>query len=204
MAKTASKPGPGRPPNLRDPHAAIKDAAAALFASKGFETSTLQEVAEAVGVTKAGVYHYFPSKEALFNAIALDVLSDLLTAARARVSQVSTPEERLKAFMLAHAAFFEANRDRYRAAFIGRGGDTRDFTPEQLAARRAYTDFLVGLLKDGREAGAFEFDDAATTARGILGMVNWMARWYRPDGRQTAVEITGDFAATLLRGLRKQ
>ena len=203
MAKTVSKPGPGRPPNLRNPHAAITNAAAALFATKGYETTTLSEVAEAVGVTKAGLYHYFPSKEDLFNAIALDVLSDLLTAARERVAGATTPEARLKAFMTSHAAFFEANRDRYRAAFIGRGGDMRDFTPEQLAARRAYTDFLATLLEEGRQAGAFVFADAATTARGILGMVNWMARWYRPGGRQTAVDITEDFATTLIGGLRK-
>lgn len=194
-------PGPGRPATIADPHRTITDAAATLFAEKGYDGTTLQDVASAVGVTKAGLYHYFPTKQDLFDSIVLGVLSDMLASAQARVADAHTPAERVAAFMASHAAFFEANRDRYRAAFIGRGGDLSVFTAEQMAARRAYTDFLAGLLQEGRAAGAFAFDDAALVARGILGMLNWMTRWYHPDGRKGAQAIAADYARIVLKGI---
>ncbi len=186
---------------MRDPHRKISDAAAALFAEKGYEGTSLQDVAKAVGVTKAGLYHYFSTKQELFDSIVLGVLSDMLASAQARVASAQTHADRVAAFMAAHAAFFEANRDHYRAAFIGRGGDLSVFTPQQMAARRAYTDCLTDLLEEGRVAGAFVFDDAAIVARGILGMMNWMTRWYHPDGRKTAQQIAADYARIVLKGI---
>ncbi|MEI2384684.1 TetR/AcrR family transcriptional regulator [Breoghania sp. JC706] len=192
---------PGRPSTMRDPRRTICDAAAALFAAKGYDATSLQDVASAVGVTKAGLYHYFATKQDLFDTIVLAVLSDMLDGARARVEGVEAPAERIGAFMAAHAAYFEKNRDHYRAAFIGRGGDLYVFTPEQMAARRAYTDFLTRILEEGRAAGAFAFDDAPLVARGILGMLNWMTRWYNPGGRKAAEEIAADYARIVLKGI---
>ncbi|WP_162901411.1 TetR/AcrR family transcriptional regulator [Breoghania sp. L-A4] len=186
---------------MRDPHRTICDAAAALFAEKGYEGTSLQDVATVVGVTKAGLYHYFPTKQELFDSIVLGVLRDMLASAKARVATADTNADRVAAFMGAHAAYFEANRDHYRAAFIGRGGDLSVFTPQQMAARRAYTDYLTNLLDEGRTAGAFAFEDAAIVARGILGMLNWMTRWYHPDGRKTAQEIAADYAGIILKGI---
>lgn len=194
-------PRPGRPSTLRDPRRTICDAAAALFAAKGYDATSLQDVAAAVGVTKAGLYYYFATKQDLFDTIVLAVLSDMLALARERAGTVATPAERVGAFMAAHAAYFETNRDRYRAAFIGRGGDLYVFTPDQMTARRAYTDFLTGILEEGRGAGVFAFDDAPLVARGILGMLNWMTRWYNPQGRKSAEEIAADYARIVLKGI---
>lgn len=205
MNKPETSPGPGRPSSMRDPHSTIRDAAAALFAEKGYDKTSLQDVASVVGVTKAGLYHYFSTKQDLYDSIVLGVLSEMLTSAQARVAEVdahaANHASRVAAFMAAHAAYFEANRDHYRAAFIGRGGDLSIFTPQQMIARRAYTDFLTGLLEEGEAAGVFVFDDAAIVARGILGMLNWMTRWYHPDGRKNAQAIAADYARIVLKGI---
>ncbi|PTW57619.1 TetR family transcriptional regulator [Breoghania corrubedonensis] len=194
-------PRPGRPSTMRDPRRTICDAAAALFAAKGYDATSLQDVASAVGVTKAGLYHYFATKQDLFDTIVLAVLSDMLDWARARVDVAARPADQVAAFMAGHAAYFAANRDHYRAAFIGRGGDLYVFTPEQMAARRAYTDFLTRILEEGRAAGDFAFEDAPLVARGILGMLNWMTRWYNPTGRKGAEEIAADYASIVLKGI---
>jgi TetR/AcrR family transcriptional regulator, cholesterol catabolism regulator len=191
---------------MRDPHRTILDAAASLFAQKGYDNTSLQDVATAVGVTKAGLYHYFATKQVLYDCIVLGVLSDLLASAQARVAEAGTRTGdhpgRVAAFMAAHAIYFEANRDHYLAAFIGRGGDLSVFTPEQRRARRSYTDFLTEILEEGRAAGDFSFEDAAIVARGIHGMLNWMTRWYNPQGRKDAQAIAADYAAIILKGIR--
>ncbi len=201
MSTQETSPRPGRPPSLRDPQRTICDAAACLFAAKGYDGTSLQDVASAVGMTKAGLYHYFRNKQDLFDSIVLGVLSDMLDSARERVAGAKEGAERVAAFMVAHALYFEENRDHYRAAFIGRGGDLYVFTPEQMQARRAYTDFLKDILEEGKARGAFTFDDAPLVARGILGMLNWMTRWYNPQGEKTAEEIAGTYAQIVLKGI---
>ncbi|WP_321341727.1 TetR/AcrR family transcriptional regulator [Breoghania sp.] len=201
MSIQDTPPRPGRPPSLRDPQRAICDAAASLFAAKGYDGTSLQDVASAVGMTKAGLYHYFRNKQDLFDSIVLGVLSDMLESARARVDGVEGGAQQVAAFMAAHALYFEGNRDHYRAAFIGRGGDLYVFTPEQMQARRAYTDFLKDILEQGRAQGAFAFEDAPLVARGILGMLNWMTRWYNPQGEKSAEAIAGTYAQIVLKGI---
>lgn len=202
MTKRAPRPGPGRPPSIEAPLPTIRAAAAALFAEKGYEGTSLQDVATAVGVTKAGLYHYFPTKQALYDAIVMGALDDLnAVAAEAIGAQPGHPEQ-LVAFMRAHAAYFAEHHDIYRAAFFGRAGyEKAGYTDEQLAARKAYVRLLEDLLAAGVRAGSLSVPDVPTFARGILGMLNWMARWYRPDGPQGAAQIAESYARTLLAGI---
>ena len=196
--------GRGRPPSIDDPQKTISDVAAALFSVKGYEGTSLQDVADAVGFTKAGLYHYYPSKPKLFESIVLGTLADMLHQAERAVAAQSGVKGKLKAFMMAHAEYFDQNRDRYRASFFGRAGWERaDFKPDELAARRAYMHLLQNILETGGDELSLDAKDIATAARGILGMLNWMARWYRPEGPKTATEIAEFYAEMLLNGLSK-
>ena len=194
--------GPGRPSSMEDPYRMICDAAAALFAEKGFDNTSLQDVAAAVGVTKAGLYHYFPTKHALFEAIVLDTLRDLHATAIAAIAAHGGYKEKLTGFMTAHARYFSEHGERYRASFFGRGGGERsNLTRDERAMRKAYVQLLEEVLDQGVAAGAIAVPDVPTFARGVLGMLNWMARWYRPDGRLTATEIAESYAQTLMAGI---
>lgn len=202
MTKKETRPGPGRPPSLEDPQRTICDAAATLFAEKGYDGASLQDVAQAVGVTKAGLYHYFQSKQALYEAIVLATLNDLRRTAEAAIAAAPGHHDKLVAFMSSHGGFVDHRRDRYRASFFGRsGGDMAGYTAEQLAARKSYVRLLETLLEDGVRDGAFRVEDVPTFARGVLGMLNWMARWYRPDGPRSAAWIAESYARTILSGI---
>ncbi|MEO9612593.1 MAG: TetR/AcrR family transcriptional regulator [Nitratireductor sp.] len=204
MKKRESRVGPGRPPTIKDPVRTICDAAASLIAEKGYDTTSLQDVAKSVGVTKAGLYHYFPTKQALFETIVLDTLEDLYQTAATAIAAEPDHRSKLIGFMSAHAAYFSDHGDRFRASFFGRGGgEMANYTPEQLAARKAYTRLLEKLLEEGVRDKAFVVADIPTFARGILGMLNWMARWFRPDGPQSAPEIARSYASTILDGIAK-
>lgn len=202
MKKKNIRTGPGRPPTINDPHLAIRRAAAALFAGRGFESTSLQDVATAVGVTKAGLYHYFPTKRGLFEAIVLGTLQELQDGATAAIAAKANHQDKLIAFMVAHARYFSENGDNYKASFFGHGGgDLSNFTKDQLASRKAYLCLLEGVLEGGVREGTLKVPDIPVVARGILGMLNWMARWYRPDGSQTAPQIAETYAKTILSGI---
>ncbi|MDJ0931869.1 TetR family transcriptional regulator [Breoghania sp.] len=170
MSTKDTPPRPGRP-------ATIRDAAAALFAAKGYDGTSLQDVTSAVGVTKAG--RALPLLLHQAGSVRHDRARRPVRHARLGEGACGEGGDAGRAGRRLHgraSAYFEANRNPYRAAFIGRGGDLYVFTPEQMAARRAYTDFLTAILEEGRAQGAFVFDDAPLTTRGILGMLNWMTR----------------------------
>jgi AcrR family transcriptional regulator len=197
------RPGPGRPPSLQDPQRVILGAAAQLFADRGYDRASLQDIAGAVGITKAGLYHYFTTKQEIYDSVTLDVLDTMLTQASASVAAEATSAGKLRAFMIAHATYFDDNHDKYRAIFLGRLAEGEDYTAEQLAARRRYTDLIAAILREGQRTGEFATNDAALLARGILGMLNWMARWYRPSGRDAASQIAASYAQVLLAGLTR-
>ena len=140
---------------MEDPYRMICDAAAALFAEKGFDNTSLQDVATAVGVTKAGLYHYFPTKHALFEAIVLDTLRDLHAGAVAAIAAHNGYPDKLTAFMTAHARYFSEHGERYRASFFGRGGggERANLTPDERAMRKAYVQLLGGRGEGRRRRG---------------------------------------------------
>lgn len=205
MKKSTSRPGPGRPSKIEDPVSTIRAEASALIATRGYSATSLQDVASAVGMTKAGLYHYFPTKQALFEAIVLSALQDLQAGARSAIAAQRDHNSKLIAFMVAHARYLEEHNEEYRASFFGRAGDGMEaYSQEQLASRKGYVQILENLLEKGVSEGVMSIDDIPTLARGILGMLNWIARWYRSSGPKTASEIAETYATTLLCGIATQ
>lgn len=202
MPPRKSRNSLGRPPTIENPQGTICSAAATLFASNGYDATSLQDVAKAVKMTKAGLYHYFPTKRALFDAIVASTMLDLIQAAEAVLRSSGDPREKLVGFMVAHATFLESNHDRYRASFFGRaGGAMSDFSDAQLAERRRYVGILEAILEEVSGGAQTAPSNSAIQARGILGMLNWMARWYRPEGPKSATEIATIYATLVMSGL---
>ncbi len=201
MAGRTKRDAPGRPPSIDAPRETIVATAARLFAERGYDGTSLQDIAQAVTFTKAGLYHYFATKQEIFDSIILKLLADMREQVGAKVAAEARPEDRLRAFMTGHARFIDENLAEFRTMFGARGGAGQPYTPEQAAARDAYAAILLGILEEGRAAGAFEIEDTGLQARGILGMLNWMARWYCPGGERPAAEIAEGFFRTVHRGL---
>lgn len=177
--------------------------AAALISSKGFEQTSMNDIANDVGITKPGLYHYFPSKEAIYDALVADVLQDMLEHVTASVAAKRLAAEKLKAFMTAHARFYQTRREAFHAAFMGRGGLATGYNEEQTALRRTYSQALHAIIREGVASREFTCGDPENLARGLLGMLNWMARWYDTGGVKSAEEIAEFYADTILIGLTR-
>lgn len=185
------------------PRATILAAAAKLFAAHGFEGASLNDVAQAVGVTKAAVYHYFPTKKDIFDEMMVDLLERQYAAVGAEVSISESPPEKLKAFMRAHAEFLETNHAAFVVMLHGFGGiEKNHWTEQQLALRDRYEKLLRTLLTDGKASGAFAIDDVATAARAVLSLMNWMVRWFRPEGKTRAADFALQYYALIVSGLQ--
>lgn len=180
----------------------ILEEAARLFTEKGYEAASMQELAEALGLSKAALYHHFRSKEDLLREISLRALEGLLEATREATTHPD-PEEALRLFMEAHARYFEERRSFFVAMLQGLESLSSEKRAVIVTLRDRYEASLRSLLERGMEARRFRPLDAALAGRGILGMLNWMIRWFRPGGPMRAEEVARFYYHLLLRGLRE-
>lgn len=194
---------PGRPPLVENRRQAILDSAARQFAEVGFEKTSLRELAAAMGVSKATVYHYFQTKQEIYDAIIVDALRGLAESVEAALDGVTGAEARLRVFMTAQGDFFERHYWFFVTMLIGLGGmHSADMRAEALLWRRRHEGTLRAIIRDGVAAGELRPVDPAVTGRAVLSMLSWMVRWYRPGGPQSAAAIAADYHDLLVRGLR--
>ena len=209
---TASQPGIrprrgglGRPPLHDNQRERVIACAAELFAQEGFENVGMGRLAEAVGISKAGVYHYFRAKREILDTIVVTTLAGLMETVFAATTEVRAPRDRLTAFMTAHAAYFEANYWAFTTMLVGFGGLGSRATRQAVVEQRdRYEGLLRQILQAGVDSGDFRAVDLPTASRAALSMLNWMARWFDPSGPERATDIAARYAELLLDGLGRR
>lgn len=175
---------------------------ARVFRRRGYHGTRLADIARALGVTKAALYHYVGSKEEMaFQCHAMSLDTGMAVIRRAR-SEVSSPAEQLEAAL---ARSIEAMFDPLR----GPVGAPREGTlsPHHhaliLERRSEYERSLARIIEEGIGAGAFVPCDARLVASAILGAVSALPEWQRAGEGQTPGEIARVVSAYLVRGLEK-
>jgi len=197
----AKRPRAGRPPTLAAPRERILEEAARLFARCGYESSSVADLAAAIGVSKAAIYHYYPTKQDIYDAIILDVLRGMTDAVSQAVAQAPTARERLRQFMQAHARYFEHHHAQFVTMLVGYSGMAITEREDAARLRDGYERLLRDIIAGGVANGEFRALDVPATGRAVLSMLNWMARWYQPGGAQTAEAIAAGYFDLLAGGL---
>ncbi|MCU1646107.1 MAG: TetR family transcriptional regulator [Nocardia sp.] len=159
----------------------LLDRATSLFAEKGYETTTLKDVADAVGISRPALYHYVSSKEDLLAMLVEQIglnLAESLTALRQRTDLSAEGKLRELSGTLVRQRAESPNQFRV----LDR---SEALVPEPLRtlhrqARRTVLTELAGLIEEGIAAGEFKRLDPQVAAFTVLGMCNWVAWWYHP------------------------
>ena len=179
----------------------ILRSAAALFRQRGFNGTSMQDLAEAVGITKSSLYHHFSSKQALLSEILSNTVDRVTPAVREIAESKRPASERLRRAVTRHVVELIRDRDNV-ACFIEEG---RFLVPERMSAyvakRDDYEQHFRRIVADGIASGEFRDTDVRLASLAILGMCNWVARWYRADGDHTPDEIAAQFGDTAVFGL---
>lgn len=178
----------------------IINAAANLFYERGFEGTTLDDIAAALGVTKPFIYRYFRSKHSILERLFDKAYEDLYeTVTRFHTSGETDAVRRFEHFI---SAYVRQNLTRRAFTSIVLA-EEKSFSAEKIAdmrrKHRSFDELLTSLIADGVRAGAFNVDDAAITSLAISGMVRWTHRWYSPNGRLSADELCEKLTRMALR-----
>jgi AcrR family transcriptional regulator len=179
----------------------VVDAAAAVFAQRGFHATSVQDLVAATGLAAGGLYHYIGSKDQLLVQICDELMDPLLEEAGALVARAELePEERLRALVRAWVAHIEGHLDHMRVFAQERHVIEREPQWRTIRAKRkAFERLLDEALADVERAGAASLGDRRLALLALLGMVNYAPQWFRRNGRLSATEIADGFCDIVLR-----
>lgn len=191
----------GRPePVSRFPE--IVNAAAELFRAHGYAETSIEDIANVVGILKGSVYHYINTKEDLLFAIIDEIYARTEAKSRAVTDHGGDPVSQLDLFIDLHMEDVGELAAKV-AVFVTEYRSLPEDRRRQVQERRdAYEDLLRSIIRKGQRQGLFiDSVDARLAAIGILQMLNGTYQWYRSDGPSTMREITREFKKLIVRGL---
>lgn len=194
-------PRRGRPPRFTPEE--LLDLVVAEFNARGYDATSMEDIARATGMTKSAVYHHVPGKEALLR-LALTRAVDALFAVLEEPASTAGPAAARLEHVLRRSAEVLVELLPYVTLLLRVRGNTAT-ERDALARRRDLDRRLSALVQDAIDAGEVRADlDPRMVSRLLFGMVNSLTEWYRPDGPHGPVEL-GDTLVTLaFDGLRWQ
>jgi AcrR family transcriptional regulator len=173
----------------------ILEHATRLFAERGYDGTTLQDIADAIGITRPGLYHYISSKEELLAALVRDVsenTANIIRTVRQRTDLSSVEKLRtvVRALVLQRAGAPERFRvlDRTEAAL------PKEVAALHLKARREVLAEMRTIISEGMSSGEFRPRDERLAALSVIGMCNWVAWWFHPDSSHPAEPVADQLA----------
>lgn len=183
--------------------AEIALAAIKLFEEKGYHATSVQDIADEVGLQKGSLYHYIHSKEDLLLQIAHQAISEFNERLEKILSSDIPVQEKLTQAIENHVTVSISNLQTttvlLREAFSL--GEHPHQVIQDLTDR--YLDLWTGLLEEGRASGEFDVPQPKLAALALLGACNWVYRWYKTSGKLTAEEVSSVFSSLFLNGLLK-
>ncbi|WP_203821731.1 TetR/AcrR family transcriptional regulator [Paractinoplanes ferrugineus] len=187
----------GRPGHDQD---AVLNAAVRLFNERGYDATSMYDIAVSLGITKSSVYHHIAGKEQLLQ-MAMDRALDGLFEAAEDVRQQDLPAiERLER-LIGRSVLVLAERFEFVTVLLRVRGNT-EVEQHALTRRREFDTVVTELVKQAQTEGDVRPDiDPATAARLLLGMVNSLSEWYRPRPGGAAAIATA-VSAIAFEGLR--
>ena len=193
-------PRRGRPPRFTPEE--LLDLVVAEFNARGYDATSMEDIARATGMTKSAVYHHVPGKEALLR-LAVTRAVDALFAVLDEPASTTGPAVDRLAHVVRRSAEVLVELLPYVTLLLRVRGNTAT-EREALARRRELDARLSRLVQDAIDAGEVRADiDPRMVSRLLFGMVNSLTEWYRPDGPHGPAELGDALVALAFDGLRR-
>jgi AcrR family transcriptional regulator len=180
----------------------ILEHATDVFYEKGYDAASMRDLSRASGMSLAGLYYYFESKERLLYLIQKHTFETVLRNLRTRLELVNHPEQRMRIFIQNHLEYFLANRK--AMTVLSHEDDTLkdDLGAEILGLKREYVRLGIQLLDDLKATSErFASLSSRVAVLSLFGMVNWIYTWHNPRVDADAGELARQMSQIFLNGV---
>ena len=177
----------------------VIDTAAKLFHKKGFKSATLDGVAQELGVSKTALYHYVLSKEHLLSMVYGQAFGMIFEKIHEIVAMDVAPDEKLRLVLRHHIKNITIKHPALFSVFFAEENQLPEKDFEKIRVeKRKYSQIIEDIIKDGVAKGIFRPVDSRLQANAILGMCNWVYKWYRPNNATYSPDQVADHFIALL------
>jgi AcrR family transcriptional regulator len=194
--------------SVLEPRQEILRTAARLFQQQGYDGTSMNDVAAALKLSKGGLYHHFQSKdEILFNLMnhAMDITEERVIAP---VKAIADPEERLRTLIRRHIAVVLSERDREITVMLHENHPLTPALRKRINARKKdYVHFVENLIaevqnnaQNARDGSSKKTVTPRAAAFALLGMLNWIYQWYRPEGSLQEESLVQQYTEIFFQG----
>ncbi len=172
-----------------------------VFYEKGYEGASMRDLSRASGMSLAGMYHYFESKEKLLYLIQRHTFNTIVKQLRRKLDSAIRPEERIRVLIFNHLEYFLANQKAMKVLSHEDEVLKNGFGVEVRSLKREYYRICLAVLDDFRRADRLTFSPRVAVMS-LFGMMNWIYTWYNPRVDGDAAKLAGEMGDIFLRGIR--
>jgi len=160
----------------------------------------MRDLSRASGMSLAGLYYYFESKERLLYLIQRHTFTTIVQRLKARLEGVGDAEERIRIFVLNHLEYFLANQSAMKVLSHEAEALKNGFASEVATIKREYYRICVGLLEELKDECGLQFSTRIAVLS-LFGMMNWIYTWHNPRVDADAVSLAREMGDVFLRGV---
>jgi AcrR family transcriptional regulator len=180
----------------------ILNSAAQVFCQKGYHGASMADIAQAVGLQKATLYHHFKGKQEILSELLDNALNLVTGNMELTASSNSSPEEKLHLAMRTYLQTLCEQPNLSSVLIMEYRSLDKELYNRHIRNRDRFEKMWRDIIQEGVDAGKFQCQSVPMTVRALLGVMNWTINWYRPEGKLSAESIADQFAEMFMTGIR--
>ncbi|MCB0117464.1 MAG: TetR family transcriptional regulator [Anaerolineales bacterium] len=179
----------------------ILDASAQVFRQKGFHGASMSDIAAALHVQKASLYHHVSSKQEILLAL-LDRALIMLTEHISIIAAQPIPaDEKLRHMIRGYLSALSENADLTAVLLFEHRSLDKKSHARHVPQRDTFEALWRDVLNEGVKTKVFDLKDTGLTVRALMGVMNWTLTWYQPNGAKSIEQIADDYSDFVLKGM---
>jgi AcrR family transcriptional regulator len=173
-----------------------------LFAQKGYEKTSIRDIAAHLGMTNAGLYYYFKNKQQMLVEIMNYGIEQALGRMRQELPRMKNAEEKIAWIVRAQIDFYAQNKSQTKASIHERGALEAKYAKMMDKKQKEYVEFVKQVIEQIIQENPDITISVEVATFTLLGMLNWLVHWYDPGGRVSPGELSDDITHIFLNGLK--
>jgi AcrR family transcriptional regulator len=173
-----------------------------LFAKKGYEKTSIRDIAAHLGMTNAGLYYYFRNKQEMLIDIMNYGIEDALVTMRRELPRIKSAEDKIAWIIQAQINFYSQNKSQTKASIHERGALEAKYAKIIGKKEREYVKFIRQVVEQIIQENSYISISVEVATFCLLGMLNWLVHWYNPEGKVPPDELASNITTLFLNGLK--